>query len=61
MLEFYVRHGMVVEQIHEIISYKQSKLLEKYISFKTQKRNRCKMILRRKSINYLLMLLLVNF
>ena len=31
---------MVVEKIHEIISFKQSKWLENYISFNTQKRNR---------------------
>ena len=42
MLKFYVRHGMIVEKIHEIISFKQSRWLEKYISFKTQKRNRAK-------------------
>ena len=42
MLKFYVRHGMVVEKIHEIISFKQSKWLESYISFNTQKRNRAK-------------------
>ena len=24
MLKFYVRHGMIVEKIHEIISFKQS-------------------------------------
>ena len=42
MLKFYVRHGMVVEKIHEIISFKQSKWLEIYISFNTQKRNRAK-------------------
>ena len=42
MLKLYVRHGMVVEKIHEIISFKQSRLLEKYISFNTQKRNRAK-------------------
>ena len=42
MLKFYVRHGMVVEKIHEIISFKQSRLLEKYISFNTQKRNKTK-------------------
>ena len=42
MLEFYVRHGMVVEKIHEIISFKQSKWLECYISFNTQKRNKAK-------------------
>ena len=42
MLKFYVRQGMVVEKIHEIISFKQSKWLEKYISFNTQKRNKAK-------------------
>ena len=42
MLKFYVRHGMIVEKIHEIISFKQSKWLEKYISFNTQKRNKAK-------------------
>ena len=41
MLKFYVRHGMVVEKIHEII-FKQSKWLESYISFNTQKRNKAK-------------------
>ena len=39
MLKFYVRHGMVVEKVPEIISFKQSKWLERYISFNTQKRN----------------------
>ena len=42
MLKFCVRHGMVVEKIHEIISLKQSKWLEKYISFSTAKRNKAK-------------------
>ena len=42
MLKFYVRHGMTVEKIHEIISFKQSRCLEKYISFITQKRNKAK-------------------
>ena len=42
MLKIYVRHGMVVEKIHEIISLKQSRWLEKYISFNTQKRNKAK-------------------
>ena len=42
MLKFYVRHGMVVEKIHEIVSFKQSKWLESYISFNTQKRNKAK-------------------
>ena len=42
MSKLYVRHGMVVEKIHEIISFKQSKWLEKYINFNTQKRNKAK-------------------
>ena len=42
MLKFYVRHGMIVEKIHEIISFKQSKWLDSYSSFNTQKRNRAK-------------------
>ena len=42
MLKFYVRHGMIVDKIHDIISLKQSKWLEKYIKFNTQKRNRAK-------------------
>ena len=41
-LKFYVRHGMIVEKVHEIISFKQSKWLECYISFNTQKRNKAK-------------------
>ena len=42
MLKFYIRHGMVVDKVHNIISFKQSKWLEKYISFNTQKRNEAK-------------------
>ena len=42
MLKFYVRHGMIVEKVHEIISFKQSKWLESYISFNTRKRNKAK-------------------
>ena len=42
MLKFYVRHGMIVEKIHKIKSFKQSKWLEGYISFNTQKRNKAK-------------------
>ena len=33
---------MIVEKVQEIISFKQSRWLEKYISFNTQKRNRAK-------------------
>ena len=42
MLKSFVRHGMVIEKIHEIISFKQRKWLEKYIIFNTQKRNKAK-------------------
>ena len=42
MLKIYVRHGMTVDKVHEIISFRQSKWLEKYISFNTQKRKRAK-------------------
>ena len=42
MLKFYVRHGMVVDKIHEIISFKQSNWLEKNVNFITQKRNKAK-------------------
>ena len=42
MLKFYVRLGMIVEKLHEIISIKQSKWLEKFISFNTQKVNSAK-------------------
>ena len=42
MLKFHLRHGMIVEKTHEIISFKQSRWLEKYISFNTNKRNKAK-------------------
>ena len=40
MLKSYVRQGMVNEEIHETISFEQSKWLERYISFNTKKRNK---------------------
>ena len=42
MLNFYVRHGLVVDKNHEILSFRQSRWLEKYINFNTQKRNQAK-------------------
>ena len=42
MLKFYVRYCMIVDKVHEIIPFKQSKWLEKYINFETQKRNNAK-------------------
>ena len=42
MLQFYARHEMTVDKVHEIISFKQSKCLGKYICSNTQKRNKAK-------------------
>ena len=42
ILKFYVRHGMIVEKIHENISLKQSRWFQTYFSFITQKRKRAK-------------------
>ena len=39
MLKFYLKHGMVIDKVRYIISFKQSKWLEKYINFITQRRN----------------------
>ena len=39
MLKFCVRHGMIVDKVHDILSFKQSRWLEKYINFNTQKKN----------------------
>ena len=39
MVNFHVRHGMIVDKVHQIVSFKQSKWLENYINFNTQKRN----------------------
>ena len=42
MMKFYVRHSMIVDLFQDIISFKQSNWLEKYISFNTQKCNKSK-------------------
>ena len=42
MLKFYIRHGMIVDKVHKIISFKQSRWLEIYNNFNTQKRNKAK-------------------
>ena len=39
MVNFHVRHSLIIEKVQEVISPKQSKWLEKYISFITQKRS----------------------
>ena len=53
MLKFYVRHGLVVEKVHEIISSKQSKWLENILVLILKNETKPKMILRKTSINYL--------
>ena len=42
MLKVYVRHGMVIDKVLETFSFRQIEWLEKYIHFKTQKRNQTK-------------------
>ena len=37
MLKLYVRHGMIIDNVHSVISFKQSNWLEKYINFNTRK------------------------
>ena len=37
MLEFYVRHAMIVDKVHEIISFKQSKWLKSFINLNLKK------------------------
>ena len=52
MLKFYVRHGMIVDKVHNIISFKQNRWLEKHINFNTQTKNQAVNELKRISINY---------
>ena len=39
VLKFYIRHGLIVDKVHNIRSFKQSRWLEKYINFNTRKSN----------------------
>ena len=39
ILKFYIRHGMIVDKAHDIISFRQNRWLEKYKHFNTQKKN----------------------
>ena len=39
MLKFYVRYEMKVKKVHNVISFKQYKGLEKFKSFNTKKLN----------------------
>ncbi|WP_375671664.1 hypothetical protein, partial [Bartonella sp. CL27QHWL] len=38
MLQFYLKHGMVLKRVHSVISFKQSKWLAPYIDFNTKRR-----------------------
>ena len=38
MLEFYIKHGMIIDKVHEIISYKQSKRFGKCIDFNSEEK-----------------------
>ena len=40
MLKTYFRHGMIVDKFHEILSFKESKWLERFIIDNTEKRNK---------------------
>ena len=60
MLKVCVRHGMIVEEIHEIISFKQSKEFENILVLIQKNETELKMILRKISISYFLMLALVR-
>ena len=51
-LKFYFSHGMIVDKVHNIISFKQSKWLEKYINFNTQNRNQAINDFEKTSTNY---------
>ena len=39
MLKFYIKYGIIVNKVHNIISFKQSNWLKEYIEFNTQERN----------------------
>ena len=38
MLKIYVRHGLIFDLVHEIISFEQSKWLKIFIKSNTQKK-----------------------
>ena len=52
MLKFYVRYDMKINEVHSVISFKQSKMFEKYIDFSTQKEIKQRMTLKKISTNY---------
>ena len=52
MLKFLIKQGVIVNKVHEIISFRQSKWLKIYISFNTQNGTELKMKLKKTSIKY---------
>ena len=42
MLNFYVKHCMIVEKVHETLSLNLSKWLKKYLTFNTRRRKTAK-------------------
>ena len=54
MLNFFDTHVMVVDEIHDIVSFKQSKWFWMCISFKTQNRNKAENEFKMTSENYLI-------
>ena len=42
MLRFYVRHGLEVEKVHTVNSFKHSRWLGNHVNFITRKQNRAK-------------------
>ena len=52
MLKAHVKHGMVADEIHETISFRQSKWLEKYMNFFRKKIGQKNMFSKKTSINY---------
>ena len=53
MFKFYVRYGMTVDKVDEIISFERSKWLEKYINFTTHVRNQAVNVFERDFYNIL--------
>ena len=54
LFKFFVTHGMLVDKLHKILSFRQSKWLEMYISFNAQNRNKVGNDFKKTSINYLI-------
>ena len=50
-MNFFARHGLRVEKVHKIITFRQNEWLEKYIKLNTQNFN-TQVILKRTSIFY---------